>query len=112
VLKSSAGAGLSAIFAEPAGARLALNEIAEIRSSLLERLFPVAGVTRFIAAHIHDHLDRVVQVLLNPPFSAAAHLNGRRDDPRADGGSASPPGGSLRGPQKHRRTSSGLAARS
>ena len=39
VLEPSAGTGLLAIFAELAGARLALNELADTRAGLLARLF-------------------------------------------------------------------------
>jgi hypothetical protein len=41
VLEPSAGTGLLAIFAELAGSRLALNELAEARAALLGQLFPV-----------------------------------------------------------------------
>src|SRR4029077_12417729 len=40
-------------------------------------------VSRFDAAHIHDHLDggvRPTVVLMNPPFSAAVHVDGRVAD--------------------------------
>ena len=57
VLEPSAGTGLLAIFAEIDGASLALNELADSRAGLLDRLFPGLAVTRFDAAHIHDHLD-------------------------------------------------------
>ena len=83
VLEPSAGTGLLAIFAEIAGASLVLNELAETRAALLDRLFPGVAVTRFDAAHIHDHLDAAVRpsvVLMNPPFSAAAHVEGRVAD--------------------------------
>ncbi|KAF0097326.1 MAG: putative methylase/helicase [Rhodospirillaceae bacterium] len=79
VLEPSAGTGLLAIFAELAGSRLVLNELAETRAALLRRLFPTAVTTRHDAAHIHDHLDEAVRpsiVLMNPPFSAAAHVDG------------------------------------
>src|SRR3984893_16929081 len=79
VLEPSAGTGLLAIFAELAGGGLALNELAESRAALLGRLFPSAATTRYDAAHIHDHLDDAVHpsvVLMNPPFSAAAHVDG------------------------------------
>ena len=79
VLEPSAGTGLLAIFAELAGSRLALNELAEARAALLGRLFPAVQTTRYDAAHIHDHLDDAVRpsvVLMNPPFSAAAHVDG------------------------------------
>ncbi len=83
VLEPSAGTGLLAIFAELAGAALALNELAETRADLLSRLFPATPVTRHDAAFIDDHLDaglRPTVVLMNPPFSAAAHVDGRVAD--------------------------------
>ena len=83
VLEPSAGTGLLAIHAELAGASLVLNELAETRASLLDRLFPGIGVTRRDAAHIHDHLDPAVRptvVLMNPPFSVAAHVDGHVAD--------------------------------
>ncbi|MCP2138643.1 putative RNA methylase [Rhizobium sp. SLBN-94] len=83
VLEPSAGTGLMAIFAELAGARLALNEYAAVRRSLLERLFPAVAISQHDAAHIDDYLDRSVQptvVLMNPPFSAGVHVEGRVAD--------------------------------
>lgn len=83
VLEPSAGTGLLAIFAELAGARLALNEFAETRAGLLDKLFPATRTTRYDAAHIHDHLDfgiRPTVMLMNPPFSVAAHVEGRVAD--------------------------------
>src|SRR5262249_29016093 len=83
VLEPSAGTGLLAIHAELAGGSLVLNEIAETRADLLDSLFPGDSVTRFDAAHIHDHLDAAIRpsvVLMNPPFSAAAHVDGRGAD--------------------------------
>ncbi|OYX82838.1 MAG: methylase, partial [Azorhizobium sp. 32-67-21] len=83
VLEPSAGTGLLAIFAEIAGAELALNELGDGRAELLGRLFPATPVSRFDAAHIHDHLDAAViptVVLMNPPFSAGAHVEGRVAD--------------------------------
>ena len=47
VLDPSAGTGLLAIFAELAGAQLALNEIADTRGALLDALFSAAPATRF-----------------------------------------------------------------
>jgi len=79
VLEPSAGTGLLALFAELAGAGLVLNELAETRAALLGQLFPGVAVTRHDAAHIHDHLDGAVRpsvVLMNPPFSVAAHVDG------------------------------------
>jgi predicted RNA methylase len=83
VLEPSAGTGLLAILAELAGGSLVLNEIAETRAGLLDRLFPAVSITRFDAAHIHDHLDAAIRpsvVLMNPPFSAVAHVDGRVAD--------------------------------
>lgn len=80
VLEPSAGTGLLAIFAELAGARLALNEVADIRVSLLVGLFPGKPVTHHDAAQIHDYLDPAVRpsvVLINPPFSATLNVEGR-----------------------------------
>ena len=60
-----------------------LNELAETRAGLLCRLFPDVAVTRFDAAQIDDHLDAGVTptvVLMNPPFSALAHVDRRRLD--------------------------------
>jgi predicted RNA methylase len=78
VLEPSAGTGLLAIQAELAGAPLILNEFAEIRAGILEQLFPSVSTTRFDAAHINDHLDAGIVpsvVLMNPPFSAAVHID-------------------------------------
>jgi predicted RNA methylase len=83
VLEPSAGTGLLAIFTELAGSRLVLNELAETRADLLGLLFPGVPVTRHDAAQIHDHLDvaaRPSVVLMNPPFSVAAHVEGRVAD--------------------------------
>ncbi|MGJ0454320.1 MAG: strawberry notch-like NTP hydrolase domain-containing protein [Methylocystis sp.] len=83
VLEPSAGTGLFAIFAELAGASLALNELAETRAGLLDHLFPGIVVTRFDAAQIDDHLDAGVTpsvVIMNPPFSAIANVDRRMAD--------------------------------
>lgn len=83
VLEPSAGTGLLAIFAELAGASLALNEIAETRAELLLRLFPGISIARHDAAQIHDYLDEGIRpsvVLMNPPFSAALHVERRMSD--------------------------------
>lgn len=80
VLEPSAGTGLMAIFAELARARLSLNEYAPVRRGLLEQLFSGSIVSQHDAAHIDDHLDRSVRpsvVLMNPPFSAGVHVEGR-----------------------------------
>ena len=69
-----------AIFAELAKARLALNEIAETRAGLLGRLFRDVAVSRHNAEQIHDRLDPAIRpsvVLMNPPFSASPHVEGR-----------------------------------
>ena len=83
VLEPSAGTGLLAILAEVGGASLVLNELAELRVGLLSRLFPAIPVTRFNAAQIDDHLDPAVipsVVLMNPPFSVMANVDGRQRD--------------------------------
>jgi predicted RNA methylase len=83
VLEPSAGTGLLAIHAEVAGAQLHLNELADARACLLDELFGGINVTRYDAAHIHDHLDadiRPTVVLMNQPFSVAAHVDGRVAD--------------------------------
>jgi len=83
VLEPSAGTGLMAIFAEIMGARLALNEIAETRVALLRRLFPGTPLSTHDAASIDDRLTDDVSpsvVIMNPPFSAALHVQGRVSD--------------------------------
>jgi predicted RNA methylase len=78
VLEPSAGTGMLAIHAELAGARLALNELADSRADVLELLFPAAPVTRHDAASIDDRLGASVMpdiVIMNPPFSAAARVD-------------------------------------
>ncbi|MGP4689467.1 strawberry notch-like NTP hydrolase domain-containing protein [Agrobacterium pusense] len=83
VLEPSAGTGLMAIFVELAGARLALNEYAAARHSLLEQLFPGVPVSQHDAAHIDDYLERAIRpsvVLMIPPFSAGVHVEGRVAD--------------------------------
>ncbi len=83
VLEPSAGTGLLAILAELKGGALVLNELAETRAGLLDRLFPTAAVTRFDAAQIDDHLAAEIcpsVVIMNPPFSAMAQVAGRAPD--------------------------------
>ncbi|MGD9865097.1 MAG: strawberry notch-like NTP hydrolase domain-containing protein, partial [Pseudodonghicola sp.] len=83
VLEPSAGTGLMAILAQAAGGSLILNELAETRADLLSSLFPAFPVTRFDAAQIDDHLtpDAVPSVvLMNPPFSVMANVEGRMAD--------------------------------
>jgi predicted RNA methylase len=83
VLEPSAGTGLIAIFAELAHARLSLNEYAPVRHGLLEQLFPGSAVSQHDAAHIDDYLDpsiRPTVVVMNPPFSAGVHVEGRMAD--------------------------------
>ena len=80
VLEPSVGTGLLAILAATAGGTPILNELAETRADLLTSLFPAISVTRFDAAQIDDHLDASAVpsvVLMNPPFSAMAHVAGR-----------------------------------
>lgn len=80
VLEPSAGTGMLAVFAKNADARLALNELAETRRALLGHLFPEAVVSDHNAASIDDRLDRSITpsvIVMNPPFSAANHVEGR-----------------------------------
>ena len=83
VLEPSAGTGLLAILAEISGGSLVLNELAELRAGLLSLLFTTEPVTRFDAAQIHDHLKPAIApsvVLMNPPFSVLANVEGRVSD--------------------------------
>ncbi|MGX5805641.1 strawberry notch-like NTP hydrolase domain-containing protein [Bradyrhizobium sp. Arg314] len=83
VLEPSAGTGLLAVHAETAQASLALNELAETRADLLDLLFPDAATFRHDAAHIDDHLDAGIEpsvVLMNPPFTVGAYVDGRVAD--------------------------------
>ena len=86
VLEPSAGIGLLAILAEIAGGTLALNELADTRADLLRLLFPGRPVTTFDAAQIDDHLDFSSSpsvILMNPPFSAQANVDGRSTEATA-----------------------------
>ena len=65
VLEPSAGTGLLAIFAELSGASLILNEFAETRAGILAQLFPGVSRTQYDAAHINDHLDAGVKVIID-----------------------------------------------
>src|SRR4029450_9516213 len=79
----SAGTGLLAILAELDGASLVLNEFADSRAGILAQLFPAISTTQFDAAHINDHLDAGIVpdvVLMNPPFSAAVHVDRQMAD--------------------------------
>ncbi|BAV52867.1 methylase/helicase (plasmid) [Mesorhizobium loti] len=83
VLEPSAGTGLLAVHAEMARASIALNELAATRADLLGLLFPRVPVSRHDAAHIDDHLDAAIEpsiVLMNPPFSVGAHVDGHVND--------------------------------
>lgn len=78
VLEPSAGTGMLAVHAELAGASLVLNEFAEGRIALLRRLFPGHLVGNHDAASIDDRLPVSVRptiILMNPPFSAVAHVD-------------------------------------
>jgi len=83
ILEPSAGTGLLAIHAEIARSSLALNELAATRADLLRLLFPRVSVSRHDAAHIDDHLDAAIEpsvVLMNPPFTVGAHVDGHVAD--------------------------------
>ncbi|AQT47979.1 strawberry notch family protein [Bartonella choladocola] len=80
VLEPSAGNGLLAIFAELFGSRLQLNEYADLRKSVLERLFHTSSVTQYDGIQINDRLPAYIQpsiVLINPPFSSMINVNRR-----------------------------------
>src|SRR3546814_18914563 len=75
VLEPSAGTGLPAILAEPAGGSLMLNELAATRANLPGHLFPAIAVTRFHAPPIADHPDAHPPPTvppINSPFPAIA----------------------------------------
>ena len=77
VLEPSAGTGMLAVHAALARAGLTLNELAETRAELLGHLFGIT-VSRHDAASIDDRLPpgvRPTVVLMNPPFSAVAHVD-------------------------------------
>ena len=77
VLEPSAGTGLLAIQAEIAGCRLAVNEVAQVRSALLGSLFNGSSVSMHDGAQIHDRLDADLvpsRIVMNPPFSTALHV--------------------------------------
>jgi len=60
--------------------------LADTRADLLRRLFPGRPVTTFDAAQIDDHLDarlRPSVILMNPPFSAVANVDGRTTEATA-----------------------------
>jgi hypothetical protein len=83
MLEPSAGTGLLAIKAELGASRLALNEVADVRSALLRQLFYTATVTTHDAAQIHDRLDPGMVpscIVMNPPFSAAVGVETRVAD--------------------------------
>ncbi|MEI6644138.1 MAG: strawberry notch family protein [Novosphingobium sp.] len=75
VLEPSAGTGMLALWADKAGARLALNELSALRRDCLGHLFPVASITGHDAELIDDLLGaapRPAVVLMNPPYSWGA----------------------------------------
>jgi predicted RNA methylase len=78
LLEPSAGTGMLAVHAKLPQTRIALNELGETRAELLALLFPEAAVSRHDAASIDDYLPPRIQptvVLMNPPFSAVAHVD-------------------------------------
>src|SRR3546814_5187154 len=72
-----------AVYPTLVGAELMLNELAEVRADLLSRLFPEIAVSCHDAASINDRLPAAIRptvVLMNPPFSAVAHVDRRMQD--------------------------------
>ncbi|MEO5599084.1 MAG: strawberry notch family protein [Novosphingobium sp.] len=83
VLEPSAGTGLLAVFAQRAGARLALNEIDPARAELLRAAFPDSPISTYDGELINDLLPVAIcpsAVLINPPFSRSV---GRATDAMA-----------------------------
>lgn len=77
VLEPSAGTGMLAVHALLARAGLTLNELGETRAELLKLSFAGVPVLHHDAASIDDRLPwnvRPTVVLMNPPFSAVAHV--------------------------------------
>ncbi|PIB95299.1 bifunctional class I SAM-dependent methyltransferase/DEAD/DEAH box helicase [Caulobacter sp. X] len=78
VLEPSAGTGLLAVMAEICGAQLTLNELAETRRGILERVFPGAERFGLDGAHLHDLINTSGSfdvAITNPPFQHLAdHL--------------------------------------
>ena len=77
VLEPSAGTGMLAVHAELMRANLVLNELSETRAELLSKIMD-AAVSKHDAASIDDRLPvghRPTVVLMNPPFSAIAHVD-------------------------------------
>jgi hypothetical protein len=71
-LEPSAGTGMLAVWAEAAGARLALNEISPLRRECLANLFPQATISGHDGELIDELLDPNLApsvVLMNPPYS-------------------------------------------
>lgn len=81
VLESSAGNGLLAIWAEKAGAKLILNELADKRNKALTQLFPDAvAIFNHNGEQIHDYLPPIYQptvAILNPPFCQSPNITKR-----------------------------------
>lgn len=78
VLEPSAGTGMLAVHAPLARAGLTLNELGETRAEMLRLLFPDVPVSGHDAASIDDRLPAAIRpsiVLMNPPFSAVAHVD-------------------------------------
>jgi len=83
VLEPSSGTGMLAIYAELTGSHLYLNEYADLRKSLLERLFLQSEVTGFDAGQLDDRLPphiRPTIVIMNPPFSHILHVQRKMPD--------------------------------
>lgn len=71
-LEPSAGTGMLAVWAEAAGARLALNEISPLRRECLTNLFPQATISGHDGELVDELLDPNLApsvVLMNPPYS-------------------------------------------
>ena len=86
VLEPSAGTGGLAIHAKNAGATVRVNELSARRAELLKRL-GFDEVSTEDAEQIHNILpedQRPSVILMNPPFSRAAHRLGKKKVPGTD----------------------------
>jgi len=74
-----------AVFAQIAGAGLALNELAETRREVLRALFEGAPISDHDAASIDDRLDRAITpsvIVMNPPAGRLVVITGESFAPK------------------------------
>lgn len=81
VLEPSAGTGMLAAMASIAGVKLILNELANDRRDMLERLYPKSPLSAHNAEYLNDYLDSSLKptvVIMNPPFSSSPNCSNTR----------------------------------